>query len=1098
MSYSRAVSRGLSRSASASPSRLGTAEAPIELDFDNEFPPLLSPSLVPLTAIDTPVAPVTTAAPVAPVASVSHLRKRRTIQPDTDDTDEEIDIRDFVNISPPRRHIVKRSKLPNNPKVLLQKNQDFDICAPDSRPFVLRDESPEVESTRPPTLINKLKKSKKPLKTTTAPSVLRSSTTSTRVTTPPHPHYRSRYAIRSPSPIAFVDPSRSPSPIASIASFRSSSPVASSRSPSFAAFSQASTAYFTPEASPPEFPSQSSQSSQSSHSYDDEVEDFIINNLHQPSGNDDLAKMEDLVSDYESRSSGTTSFSRNHLLVNYFVRGLVNGAPQALGIDSSIRLPSTLPYTNDIDSVIYLSYIDIPFQNIQWQVYFRPDYTFSIRKDLGINYKYNTDRHYGKGSISTCPNFSFLKHDFINVCIHFPQLRINYHSQGMTPVAGLGGFVVTQDDHELFVEKVLIPSVSSVVSIDAYPIPLNFSHAARFGVGHSALRLSTEKLNLVISEMRRVISNSNDLHCFSGFFFSIINHGEKVLLPPINNRDLTNDAFIRECLYFLPFDWDRIVVNQLYLDLALVIRPPSGVIASGLWKDYDYIRSLFFAVDGSFSFVGAMRKDGMCGFTDLGGFKYSPINVSKGSTGVTSMQCYCLFKHIDFKRSNLSFRQSKDMTVKAIISDSKGVKNWVDKLSEDLTFAISEGKSYGVRVEFRVSASRAKDLFSSISDPIMVRKLSKAIKFYHTKSVLGFVKYRLQASSVLYSHYHDSLAKSSYSGLTLAAVISYLFGTLLHRPLDSRGMKLVHELIFQSKLVGSRCVFLHDFFVDEYKNWGVISPLCKDDLVQVFGSADVIACAPSSLVNDPLFVPVSSTQVDTSTGLNTEHIWVPSSTDTVLMDLIPVLSRLQISNSYPHHDLLFTLTEDLLPGYMSSLQESLNFQLAANIIMVFGMGDRSVSLMAQLLMADLINGFNSWEIKTKDEFSFGSNKKVCAVYMASKVGDLIFKEGGPDEYIKPEFINIASQGSNKVKDAVKYFIPKIEVILENKLNSYLQKKSSGWKTLGARAYLILLLSHISFTERRQAALYRANIIRYIASHYAYLPKMAKDKVYNIK
>jgi hypothetical protein len=96
-------------------------------------------------------------------------------------------------------------------------------------------------------------------------------------------------------------------------------------------------------------------------------------------------------------------------------------------------------------------------------------------------------------------------------------------------------------------------------------------------------------------------------------------------------------------LSFLPLDWDCVLLDQLYLDLALVIRPSSALVASGLWKDYDYIRSLFFTVDGSFHFVGEFRKDDMCGFFDLDGFKYSPKGVSKGSTGIVSMQCYCLF-----------------------------------------------------------------------------------------------------------------------------------------------------------------------------------------------------------------------------------------------------------------------------------------------------------------------------------------------------------------------------------------------------------------------------------------------------------------------
>ncbi len=131
-----------------------------------------------------------------------------------------------------------------------------------------------------------------------------------------------------------------------------------------------------------------------------------------------MPTLENLINDYEVQSSNVTSLVANNMLVNHFVRGLLNGHEQKIGIDSSIDISSTdLPFSSDIDSVIYLSYTDIPFKNVNWQLYFRPNYTFSVRKTLGINYSYSSTERYGSGSISSCPNFPFLRHDYTNVSL---------------------------------------------------------------------------------------------------------------------------------------------------------------------------------------------------------------------------------------------------------------------------------------------------------------------------------------------------------------------------------------------------------------------------------------------------------------------------------------------------------------------------------------------------------------------------------------------------------------------------------------------------------------------------------------------------------
>jgi hypothetical protein len=75
--------------------------------------------------------------------------------------------------------------------------------------------------------------------------------------------------------------------------------------------------------------------------------------------------------------------------------------------------------------------------------------------------------------------------------------------------------------------------------------------------------------------------------------------------------------------------------------------------------------------------------------------------------------------------------------------------------------------------------------------------------------------------------------------------------------------------------------------------------------------------------------------------------------------------------------LAVSLDEGLPLGFESSLLENVYFQQAANILMVFGMSEQGVSLMAQALVSDLVNGFTTWNQKIK----FVGSKKACSIYM---------------------------------------------------------------------------------------------------------------------
>ncbi len=103
----------------------------------------------------------------------------------------------------------------------------------------------------------------------------------------------------------------------------------------------------------------------------------------------------------------TSIFAELCALCWYHARWLYN-------INQSLRVN----HTHIISSrVLLYKYTYIPFKNIQWQVYFRPNYTFSVRKNLGVNYTYDRNSRHGSGSISSCPNFPFSRHNYTNVSL---------------------------------------------------------------------------------------------------------------------------------------------------------------------------------------------------------------------------------------------------------------------------------------------------------------------------------------------------------------------------------------------------------------------------------------------------------------------------------------------------------------------------------------------------------------------------------------------------------------------------------------------------------------------------------------------------------
>ncbi|KAI7873081.1 uncharacterized protein EV154DRAFT_556426 [Mucor mucedo] len=161
---------------------------------------------------------------------------------------------------------------------------------------------------------------------------------------------------------------------------------------------------------------------------------------------------------------------------------------------SSVQL-NTPEVLFDIDSYIYVpSTLSIPFHKTNFDIYYRPNYNYTIKKDLGINYHYD-DTRLGSGKVSQCPNVLLAKagDNFVN--IFFPALCQHY---------GKSGFSVKLEHQCMFVDNVLIPAVQAVMDIDCLAAPLDFKSAATSGIGHAAFKLVTVDLNQVLTVMKRL------------------------------------------------------------------------------------------------------------------------------------------------------------------------------------------------------------------------------------------------------------------------------------------------------------------------------------------------------------------------------------------------------------------------------------------------------------------------------------------------------------------------------------------------------------------------------------------------------------------
>jgi hypothetical protein len=240
--------------------------------------------------------------------------------------------------------------------------------------------------------------------------------------------------------------------------------------------------------------------------------------------------------------------------------------------------------------------------------------------------------------------------------------------------AGIGGSYVATEDHTLFVDMLLRFCVENTISINAYPTPLNYEHAARGGIGHYALKAKTEQLHSIVHQMRNRVRTCPILEDFQDFFFVVFSHGMKYQVEFTFHQE---EPIYQQALQSIGFDLrsDFFRMDKLFVDIALSFLPTPGASWTGLWVDYECVISKFYQPNVLNRFKGTIRKDDFCQFSGLGGFKYS-----EKASNIVSVQAYSTWKHVFFKRSNVSERQGRDIDPVEVWELGRGFQKWIVRI----------------------------------------------------------------------------------------------------------------------------------------------------------------------------------------------------------------------------------------------------------------------------------------------------------------------------------------------------------------------------------------------------------------------------------
>ncbi|KAI7896340.1 uncharacterized protein EV154DRAFT_547656 [Mucor mucedo] len=301
-----------------------------------------------------------------------------------------------------------------------------------------------------------------------------------------------------------------------------------------------------------------------------------------------------------------------------------------------------------------------------------------------------------------------------------------------------------------------------------------------------------------------------------------------------------------------------------------------------------------------------MRKDDMSNINDLGGFKFSPASVDP-SNGLISVQAYCIFKQIQFARNSNSDRQCKDFSPEQ-----------VSRRQEVL--------------EFRVSGSFADSLFEKLKDEATVAVVNTHARFFPSPVIFSFFSCRAKAFQTLLLALNNPVFKSSQEGLTLATVVSYLFSSILHRPMDTFSFKAIHRLVEESRSPFSPVLFLSDLIRFDGARCAISPPFFRSVLSRHF-PLRIMASIPNGRVR---------AQVSETSFLGTQRYTLPGG------NVHRCITRFMVSN------------DAIAQSLYNMIGKQVDFCATTGIFLVGGFSPDSVRLFTQLLLSELVQNYSQW------------------------------------------------------------------------------------------------------------------------------------------
>ena len=212
-------------------------------------------------------------------------------------------------------------------------------------------------------------------------------------------------------------------------------------------------------------------------------------------------------------------------------------------------------------------------------------------------------------------------------------------------------FRISQNDHEIFVNQLLLPALTRTLDSSFTPIPESYSSAAFFGLGKT-INLDSIEFNELISHMNSIVSQSPALFTMFGYFF-FVTYGMGL-----------KARFNQGCSFKVPLatlllDWENICLENLYLDVGFNIGSPAqnktGFWSTGEKQAFSDIINIFYGPDHSIQSFG-YRHDSFCHLKTIGGFKYKPKK-----SNLVMMQAYSLSKSTFYARNPTSDRQGLDL-----------------------------------------------------------------------------------------------------------------------------------------------------------------------------------------------------------------------------------------------------------------------------------------------------------------------------------------------------------------------------------------------------------------------------------------------------